>query len=520
MSLVPARALQAQSTDQTRRPPPASTTVRWQRTVLLAALACCVASREAAAAGGTADVAALEARIKALEARLAVLEGAQAPAPSANADARVDALSQDLKVVQRKLELKDEEAATAAANTPVVTAGEKGFALASRDGNFSLRLRGLIQVDSRDYGDDGSVAGSTDTFLFRRVRPILEGTVFGNYDYRFVSDFAGGKVIIQDAYVDARLDPAAKLRVGKFKTPFGLERLQSANDIRFAERALPNNLVPNRDLGVQLSGDLFGGKLSYAVAALNGVADGASSDAIADTDNNGDKDLAARVFAQPFLDSDHFLLRGLGFGVAATYVDQTGSAATTLLPTYKSPGQLTVFSYRGGTTATFGDGERLRFSPQASYYAGSFGLLGEYVRVSQEVSRNLAGGRRSDRLDHDAWQLAATYALTGEEESFKELKPAAPFRIGGEGWGAVELVARASALELDRDAFTGGAASFADPAVAVREAKAYAVGVNWYWNRNLKWVFDLEKTRFDGGAAGGRDRPDETVITSRLQIAF
>ena len=44
--------------------------------------------------------------------------------------------------------------------------------------------------------------------------------------------------------------PWFAVTAGKFKVPVGLERLQSANDIRFVERAFPTSLLPNRDLGV------------------------------------------------------------------------------------------------------------------------------------------------------------------------------------------------------------------------------------------------------------------------------
>ena len=39
---------------------------------------------------------------------------------------------------------------------------------------------------------------------------------------------------------------------GVLKTPFGIERLQSASEIPFVERALTNNLIPGRDVGVRI----------------------------------------------------------------------------------------------------------------------------------------------------------------------------------------------------------------------------------------------------------------------------
>jgi phosphate-selective porin OprO/OprP len=74
-------------------------------------------------------------------------------------------------------------------------------------------------------------------------------------------------------------------------------------------------------------------------------------------------------------------------------------------------------------------------------------------------------------------------------------------------------------LSIDDDAFTGGAASFANPATAARKAKAVGVGLNWYLNQNVKWQLDYELTRFDGGAATG-DRRDEQACFTRVGLSF
>ena len=79
---------------------------------------------------------------------------------------------------------------------------------------------------------------------------------------------------------------------------------------------------------------MAGGVFNYSVGYFNGVTDGGSSDGnlpTPDAENDTKGDWAARVFFQPFLNSDNFALRGLGFGVGATYVDSTGSPTTTLL---------------------------------------------------------------------------------------------------------------------------------------------------------------------------------------------
>jgi phosphate-selective porin OprO/OprP len=445
---------------------------------------------------------------------------------------RLDEQEQKIRVLERKLELNDEAAKAAVPNTPVVRASpQQGFRIQSADGANVARLRGVLHFDGRYFPDDVTPA-TADTWILRRVRPTLEGTFNNIYDFRFTPDFAGGRTFILDAFVAARLKPWAVVTAGKFKVPVGLERLVSATDLRFIERALPTSLVPNRDLGLQFGGDIAGGVVNYSVGYFNGVSDGGSSDTntpTADAENDTKGDWAARVFFQPFLNSDNFALRGLGFGIAGTYVNSTGNTTTTLLPGYRTPGQQTFFSYRSTTAAsgttpavngTYADGERLRWTPQAYYSIGSFGVLGEYVNVSQQVSRlTPTAGLRSDELDNSAWHVQFAWFATGEDEAFRGFTPQSIFDPGKGTWGAIELVARYHELDIDDDAFVGGANSFANPASSASKASAWGVGVNWYLTQNYKWSLNYDVTSFDGGAATG-DRPDEKALFTRFAVGF
>src|SRR6185503_12283044 len=433
---------------------------------------------------------------------------------------RIEEQEQKILVLERKLEIQDESAASAKEATPVVSAGPKGFSLKSADGKNQLKLRGTLHLDGR-WISGTDPGGTFDTFTATRVRPIFEGTFANIFDFKFMPDFGQGRTVIQDAYVNARFTQAAQLEVGKFKAPIGLERLQSANDMRWVQRGFPTSLVTNRDIGLMLQGDLGGGRFSYQAAYLNGSNDGSSSETFADVDINDDKEYALRLFVQPFAESENFAIRGLGFGIAGSWNDQVGNILQPLLPSFRTPGQSTFFRYRSfGTTAgTIADGERTRLAPQFYYYVGALGVLGEYTEDSQDVSRVVATGVREATVDTNAWQLAVSYFLTGEEASFKGFQPKTRFSPSEGTWGAFEIKARVQQLNIDDNAFSAGADSFADPLVSASQADSYGIGLNWYLNENVKWLLDLEHTTFEGGAPTG-DRKDEDSYQLRLAIAF
>jgi phosphate-selective porin OprO and OprP len=382
-----------------------------------------------------------------------------------------------------------------------VAAGTDGFSIESDSGDFRLQLRGYIQFDGRFYPGANSPAGP-DEFLLRRVRPTFQGTIARYFGFTLTPDFGGGVAVLQDGFIDVRTGRALRVRVGKFKPPVGLERLQPAVATAFVERALTATVLPNRDLGIQVHGDVGSGVLGYAVAVLDGAPDGGALD----DDLNSAKDVAGRVFLSPFKQGGS-ALQNLGVGIAGTTGTQTGP-----LPSYRSGGQVTIFSYASGVVA---DGTRSRVVPQLSFYAGPLGLLAEHARVRTAVRRTADGAR--SRLEARAWQVTAAVGLTGDAPSYNGVRPRHPFDPAQGRWGSLELVARVNGFEMDDRAFTGG---FADREASVRKAFGWGAGLNWTLSRNLRQQAGYERTSFTGGAPGGADRPHENALFIRTQLAF
>ncbi|HET8624875.1 MAG TPA: porin, partial [Gemmatimonadales bacterium] len=155
------------------------------------------------------------------------------------------------------------------------------------------------------------------------------------------------------------------------------------------------------------------------------------------------------------------------------------------------------------------DGRRARISPQAYYYRGALGFLGEWIRSTQVVNRDGTVAT----LSATAWQATGSFALTGDQASYTGLVPRRA--VGEGGLGAVELVARYAELRLDDEAFP----TFADPARAARRAREWAVGLNWYFERRVKIAANYIHTTYTGGAATG-EREREHAILTRFQVAL
>ena len=472
-----------------------------------------------------AEIEALKQEIQKLDQKVSDLENKQTAQPpvSANADQQqIQNLDQKVRILERQRE-NDQDAAVALAKTqPKLTINSSGFNAISADSNFVFSLHGVLQADSRTFFNDSEIK-KNDGFLLRRARPIFSGTLFHDFDFKFTPDFGGSTVQIFDAYGNYRYESWLQLRAGKFKTPEGLEQLQEDVNTSFNERSLVTDLVPNRDVGLQLWGDIDGGVLSYAAGIFNGVGDAQNS---SNSAFENEVEFAGRLFAQPFKASDITPLQGFGFGVAGTSENGTSSASdlpsTTggTLAGYTTDGQQQFFAYNPATGTVVASGEHWRLSPQGYYYYGPLSLLGEYA-ISDQGVRNSTTHAEAD-LHNTAWEISGGWVLTGENASFNGVTPLHPFDPHNGQWGALQVVGRYEQLNIDDAAFP----VFANPATSASAAQAWSAGLNWYLNKNIRVNASFSHTTFTGGGGAGTSAPaiitrqPENVFFTRIQLAF
>lgn len=473
-------------------------------------------------------------RIEQLEQKVNALEAGQGipptSAPPTNMDTvKIQGLEQKVENLEHEHKLDTEAAEARARTTPRITAGAGGFAISSADTNFVLELKGLLQVDSRNFFGDNAYLEGNDGFFLRRARPIIEGTVFRDFEFNLTPDFGGNNVQLFDAWINYRNRPELQLKIGKFKGPVGFENLQSDATLPFNERSLVSNFVPSRNIGVQLWGELAGGAVSYAGGVFNDAGDGRNP---GHSDFNDSKEFAGRLAFQPFKHTHLDSLQGFGFGAAGSYTDVNSNSAalpgTTggTLPGYVTSGLQQYFAYNPATGTVVADGVHWRISPYAYYTWGPFGVLGEYLTMNQGLARSGTSTRTT--VSDSAWQASVQWVLTGEDASFNGIVPRKSFDPREGKWGAWQLVARFAQAGLDQDAFP----VFADPSLSAYQATSWAVGVNWWLNRNVRVLTSYSQTWFDGGGdvnpAVSRSlvppatvtHQNESLFTTRVQLAF
>ncbi len=406
-----------------------------------------------------------------------------------------------------------------------VLAGWKdGFFLESPDNDFKLRVGGFLQADSHFFPTETGGTG-TDSFTMRRVRPILEGTVGQYFGFMVKPDFGQGKTVLKDAFVELKYWPELRFKAGKYKDPLSLERLEPAEKLLFVERSVANNLTPDRDIGVEILGDLWNGALSYQGGVFNGNLDGADNDGAVGSDKSG----VTRVFVQPFRNEPWPYLQKLGIGVGGMFgnrdkVDTSGLA-------YKTGGRETFFQFKKNVV---NDGFQTRVAPQGYYFWGPFSLMGEYIRTDQPSSLTVPPKKTpgkptvpgmffQDDVSNRGWLVQTSYVLTGDDAAYDGVQPRNPFDPRAGRWGAVEVAYRYSELNIDPTVYTSG---LADRTMTAGSATEHTFGVNWYFNKYVKLMLDYEHTGFDQAAPfttttfSGKKRTHEDAILSRVQLQF
>ena len=406
------------------------------------------ATPAAVAADHSAELAALKAQLAELTAKVAELE------------ARTDAQS-DINIgTQQNIE-------NIAATTPKVET-KGGIKVTSPDRKFEASIGGRMHFDA--YAFDRDVVATTGTSEFRRARLTLAGKALG-WDYKIEQDFAAGTNLegLRDAHISTALW-GGRATIGHFKPYRSMEELTSSNEIPMMERTfasssgLFNGRQYQQGVGYQRSADNY--TAGFTVFNLRSPAG----------PRNEGMGAAGRVTWAPINNDNDTLHFGTWGSLENANQGSTDLSAVANYAGRRGPVQ---------TIATTTGASRNQVTSYGLEAAGAFGPLffqGEYVNATfgQPLGRD---------QDVVTWYLQGSWLINGGHRGYKSATGvfAAP-RVTDKGlW---ELAARYDTIE-NRD-------------IANRRATDVILGVNYYVNANLRFMFNY--TLGDNEVSGDKTR--------------
>jgi hypothetical protein len=417
------------------------------------------------------------------------------------------------------------QSSTPKKDTPL-TAGWNGehFFIRSADGQFTLNPYGYVNSDYRAYKGDGA---PSDTFVLRQARFGFQGSYGSHFDFAILADAATTTgSVVRDVYLNVRIKPEFQFQAGQFKAPFGQETGIGDTSLDFVERGFQSLLYPSaasayRSPGAALHGDIDGGVMQYWVGAFNG-----KGYALANTTNQ--PEVIGRLRFYPWRKTKSDWLKQFAFGGSVDFARSRGLSGD-----QSFNGTLPDSAYNFLPQFAI-NGDIQRYNGEFTYLKGPLGLRGEFDQL--DMDRTNVGSLQAGWLGFlslptiraKAWDLSATYLLTGEKRPengtprvnrplFGPDTPGAQ----GRGLGAFELAFRFTGIQANEPGASfvnnitdGYVPTFND------HTNEYTIGLNWYPNYWVKYVVNLGIDQLKQPSVNGQEPGNYFVVTQRVQFRF
>jgi phosphate-selective porin OprO/OprP len=520
---------------------------------------------QAQSAGGTNDeIALLKQQLRLMEQKLDKLQKQTAAntTAAANANAKVDAkVKADITTVH----LANANAAypvkgPVASSGVVVTMPNNRPTICTADNENCISITSRVHWDVGGYDYHPNSAATSPQKLddgenLRRARIGIIGKFFGDWNYALIYDFGGtsdgfggtasigatpssggtsvgflpgGAVSgVENAYLSyTGFKPfGGKLAIegGVMDLPYTLDEAMSSNDIVFMERSSSSVIAMNIAAGDfrSAAGARWYDDRFWAGAYVTGPTTGAIHSASSLNPNGTSEQVGAvaRAAGQVISGNDYSLhLGGEGEWLIRAPRDEiTGAQTLTLSDRPELRIDPTSLISTGALAGVSG---AQVYSVEA---AGTYGPLfaqGEYFWYNVDRGNSIIP---LSSVKFDGGYAQVSYVLTGESHkynpasaSYGGIAPLHPLSLTEDGWGAWEIGGRVSTVNLNDQLATANG-------VAGGQQTVYTAALNWYVNRNVRFMFDYlhgtvakQISATNAGDAGSKF----DAVAMRTQVAF
>jgi phosphate-selective porin OprO/OprP len=452
---------------------------------------------------------------------------AQTPDQTKLLQQQIDELRKELYDLETKLA----NTATEFERQPKVELSNGRVAFRSRDGSNSIQIEGRVHFDWANYSQKAPAVDNRPADVrdlnsgtnFRRARLGVSGTFAKDFEFTLIGEWGGSGTeasTLDEASLAWKGFKPFSIKIGAFKPAPTLDEATSDNDNKFLERGVASSLQASLAGGTARKGIEIGatGDRYFLRAALTGELYGNAEQSDEQTG------VVLRAAGRPIANDDMDLHVGAN---AAFILDPPQNAAAATVN-----GRQT-FRLRDRPELRV-DGDRLidtgdvavtgaqAYGLEAALRYKGFLVQGEYVAFGLD-QRNVFGPAPAD-LDFSSYYVMASYVLTGESFAYNAsrggwsgVRPRADFKPGGAP-GAWEIAARFSVTDLNDAPAIG---LLTPGAVRGGEQEIVTLGVNWYLNRNLRFMFNYLNVDVDRlNAAGTEIGQTFDAYAIRTQFTF
>ena len=476
------------------------------------------------------------------------------PAAPDPRDAKIDALTHQVEMLAAKVETLEAKAAAPAPQPPppapvavvqaapppsapvqlattggaTIVAGKPS--IQSPDGRFAANFHGVMQFDTADYVQNtpgpttvdlrrGAAAADTSHARdlssggnFRRVRLGVDGKAFGDWDYNLLFEYGGAGEEdaghIQEAWIQYSGLKPFHLKIGAYPPSVGLEDQASTNGSLFPERPAVADVARNLAAGdFRDAAQLWAtGANWFASGAVTGRVVGVVNSQATGVSQPFDSQLGlvGRLVFQPVKTDDLLIQVGMHGSYVARPADtggpDTAANAVRYGLTLQERPELRVDGTRLISTGSIDARHAGAYGLEGVFQYGGLYLQSEYEHFEIE-RRNVAATVTNPSFE--GYYVEGSWILTGERRrfapgsfTFDAPAPDHPFSLASGTWGAWELAARYSDIDLN---YHEGALGTAQAADGVRggDQQIVSAGVNWYPNTFVKFMLDYQDVRVD-----------------------
>ncbi len=377
-------------------------------------------------------------------------------------------------------------------NYDLVASTSRGIRLRIEEPDMVFRVGGRLHGDAAFFDDDQTEFDS-DARL-RRARIYLSGRIEDVFRFKIDRELTPSRSQWRNLWVQYKPTARIGIKAGNFVAPFGLEQIMTSNYLTFMEGSMSGAIAPGFQTGALLeTNGRFSKRKSlnrwtYALAAVVPPL-GERSD---DRHRSEHWSVVTRATYAPIARKRTVL----HLGGAAEFRDLLGDG-TYAIRTRTETG----FGRRIIGTDFLTDVDSVvSAGAEAAAMFGPVLLQGEYHHSFIQRS----GGFEDASLGGGYAQ--ASWVLTGERHAYSLTRAT----FGGvrpkSKWGAFELAARFSVLDLEDGVVDGG------------EAETITAGANWYIRENLRLMFNYVRVNARQEDTGISDDPQ--IFQLRAQLHF